>query len=47
MEINFNDNVPGVKIRVCKGGNRSTEKELIVHPGCLWADSRYFQSLSE
>lgn len=36
MKINFNDNVPGVKMRVCSGGNRSTEEEPIVHPGCLW-----------
>lgn len=36
MKINFNDNVPDVKMRVCSRGNRSTEEELIVHPECLW-----------
>lgn len=36
MKINFNDNVSGVKMRVCSEGNRSTEEEPVVHPGCLW-----------
>lgn len=33
MKKNFNDNVSGVKIRGCTGGNGSTE-EPRVHFGC-------------
>lgn len=39
MKINFNDNVCGVKMRVCSGGNSSTEEEPVAHPWCLCQNS--------
>lgn len=36
MKIKFNHNIFGVKIKLCTGGDGSTEEELIGPAGCLW-----------